>query len=162
MRFFLYTYAVPENWAITRRAGVFGTKKDRTGLPSKVRHLRRDDLILIRDGTKEQLQFFGCCRVCGDVFDHDKYSPFRDFLWQEEITHQRVIYPLRVPVDTKDVPKLSLEAISWVSLDTLGFRNTKGLPIQGPRAWAKKLIGNFVERSDEVEAFSRLVGLSAA
>src|SRR2546425_2788731 len=131
MRYFLYTYAVPQNWDITCRSGVFGTKKDNTGLPTKVKQLRRGDIILIRDGSKEKLEFFGCCRVSGDVFDHHAYSPFRDFLWHDESLEQRVIYPLRVAVDTKDVPTFSFEAVTWASLDSLGFRNADGQPLRG-------------------------------
>jgi hypothetical protein len=160
MRYFLYTYARGDNLDISRKAGVFGAPKDHARLANKFLRLQRGDLILIRDGRKKwTLTFFGYCRVVGPPFDHGDYSPFRDFLWADEQREQRVIYPLRVAVDFEDIPRLCLEAITWQSLDALGFESTRWFRMEGKQAWAKKFCGNFIEKSSEVADFSRLVGL---
>ena len=158
MRYFLYTYSLAEDFDISRRAGVFGARKDGAGLESKFWNLQRGDLIIIRDGRKKPLSFFGCCRVSGNVFDHGEYSPFVDLLWRDEQAEQRVIYPLRAAVDFIDVPKLKLDAVTWLALDALGISGTNGL-IEGRRAWVKKFSGNFIELPAEVEAFSKLLNL---
>jgi len=161
MRYFLCTYSLPDNFDISRRAGVFGAPKDHAELPSKFLKLRRGDLIIIRDGRKKRsLSFFGYCRVVGETFDHDRYSPFKDFLWPDEQAKQKVIYPLRIAVDFVDVPKLRLEAITWPALDALRFEGAKWFHMQGKQACAKKFSGNFIEEATEVEAFSKLVGLN--
>ncbi|MGH8194774.1 MAG: hypothetical protein ACREQ8_10280 [Woeseiaceae bacterium] len=162
MRFFLYTYKMSANFQISRRAGVFGAPYDATGLPTKVRQLRRGDIIIIRDATHSELRFFGRCVVVGDVFDQEKYSPFRDHLWEDEIEQERVIYPLRVAVDFKTAPELSLDSVTWEDLDRLGFTNAKGQPLTGRQAWGKKLSGNFVSVENEVAPFSDLLGVGAA
>ncbi len=159
MRYFLYTYSLQDNFDMSRRAGVFGAPKDHTGLESKFLKLRRGDLIIIRDGRKKQLSFFGCCKVVGETFDHERFSPFRDFLWPDEQAKQKVIYPLRVAVDFVDVPQLRLQAITWSALDALKFEGIKGLHMEGKPAWAKKFSGNFICEATEVEAFSKLVEL---
>jgi len=160
MRFFLYTYRYPGNYEVSVKACVFGTKKDHAGLPTKVRKLKRGDIILIRDGLRDKLTVHRCCRVTGDVFDHDAYSPYRDFLWTDEQLFKKVIYPLRVPVDFKDVPDLNLPALTWAALDALAFRGSRGQPLRGPERWASKFKGNYVESKAEVEALGRLLGVS--
>jgi len=115
-------------------------------LTSKFLKLRRGDLIIIRDGRKKRsLSFFGHCRVVGETFNHDRYSPFRDFLWPDEEAKQKVIYPLRVAVDFVDVLKLRLENITRHTLDDLGFEGTKWSRIEGKQTWAKKSSGDFIE-----------------
>jgi hypothetical protein len=160
MRYFLSTYSLGENFDVSRAAGVFGARKDQAGLESKFRKLQRGDLIIIRDGRKKwSLRFFGYCRVVGEVFDQDKSSPFRDFLWPDEEAKQKIIYPLRVAVDFIDVPELQLDGVTWSALDALGFEGTKWFRMEGKRAWAKKLSGNFIEKPTELEAFSKLLNL---
>lgn len=158
-RFFLYTYNKFQNYSISKRGGVFGTRKDATGLETKVKKLHAGDIILIRDGTvKSSIEFFGYCIVCGTVFDHDSWSPFRDLLWHDEIVDGKVIYPVRVAVNFEDVPRLCLDRITWGSLDELRFSNLRRSPLRGRQAWAMKFKGNFIENPDEVDAFSRLIG----
>jgi hypothetical protein len=161
MRFFLYTYTFSGNYQVSVRAGVFGTKRDRSGLPTKVGRLKRDDLVLIRDGLRPgALKIQGCCRVTGSVFDHSEYSPYRDFLWKDELLFKRVIYPLRVPVDFEDVPELNLEAITWEALDALSFRGSRGQTLKGRDRWANKFKGNFIGAGQELSMFSELLGIS--
>jgi hypothetical protein len=162
MRFFLYTYAVARNYEISHSFGVVGAKKDGAGLPKKFRQLRHGDIILIRNGVRQTLKFFGYCCVCGRVLDQSGESPYKNFLWSDEERAQRVIYPLRVAVDFVGVPSLSLEAVTWEALDTLGFNNKRGQKLLGPQAWGKKFMGNFLESQNETAAFSRLVGLASA
>jgi hypothetical protein len=137
MRYSLYTYSLQENFSISQSEGVFGAPKNHAGLQSKVLQLRRDDIIIIRDGRKRRLSFFGHCAVVGDVFDHNQYSPSADFLWRDEQAGQRVIYPLRVAVDFIEVPELHLETITWHALDELAFVNKKGVRMVGKQAWGK-------------------------
>lgn len=161
MRFFLYTYDKSQNYAISQRAGVFGAKMDATGLGTKIKQLRQGDLILIRNGNaKHSLEFFGYCMVCGKIFDHDSWSPFRDLLWSDEIVSERVIYPFRVVVNFEDIPQLSLDKLTWRSLDELGFYNSRGDQLCGRQAWGKKFMGNFIEKPRELDTFSRLIGLT--
>jgi hypothetical protein len=160
MRYFLYTYSLPGNFISSKRAGVFGAPKNHAGLTTKFLKLRRGDLILIRDGNKRRLEFFGYCEVVGQPFDHDEYSPFKDFLWPDEEAAKKVFYPLRLAVDFVSVPKLKLEVITWSALDALGFEGTNWFRMEGKQAWAKKLTGNFIEAPTEVDAFSKLIGLS--
>jgi len=160
-RFFLYTYSLHANFIISKRTGVFGTWKDETGLDTKVKQLRRGDLIIIRNGEEKLLHFLGQCRVVGDVFNQYEYSPYRDLLWQDEIDQGQIFYPMRVPVDFYNVPELTLDRITWEDLDALKFDNKKGFPLQGSQMWAKKLAGNFLEAGNETESFARLVNLRA-
>src|SRR5215468_8950687 len=104
MRFFLYTYAIEDNFRRSCEYGVFGAKRDGTGLETKVKQLRRGDLILIRMGDQgreaaegpARLEFFGCCKVAGTVLDQSVSSPYRDLLWSDEVSSGTVLYPLRV------------------------------------------------------------------
>lgn len=80
MRFFLHSYAIYNNFDITVRSGVFGAKKDKTGLESKIRRLKRGDIIIIRDATQQAFQMFGYCKVVGDIFDQFAFSPYKDFI----------------------------------------------------------------------------------
>jgi hypothetical protein len=162
MRYFLYTYVSAQNWDTTRKAGVFGTKKDATGLPTKVKALRRGDLIIIRDGSRQDFTVLGACIVNGDVFDQSQYSPYKDLLWEDEKQTNTTTYPLRVPVETKLVPKLNLTALTWTALDSLGFHNAAGDPLRGHQAWGKKFVGNFLESEFEVKSFSKLLEHTAA
>lgn len=157
MRYFLYTYASRVNWDTTRRYGVFGTKKDGTGLPTKVGDLEPGDIIIIRNGSKKTLAFVGCCKVLLKPFDQDIDSPYKDYLWKDEESQHRIIYPLRVPVDCNTVLKLNLSAISWADLDALNFYNQRGNPLKGEQAWGKKLSGNFVQEPEEVFRFEQLI-----
>ena len=165
MRYFLYTYVSRQNWETTVKAGVFGSKKDDTGLPTKVKALRRGDLIVIRDGSRQEVfTILGCCTVCGDVFDQDltDCSRYPKLLWSDEKNKNQLIYPLRVAVETKGFPNLALEAVTWNALDDLGFLNAKGKPLCSRRAWGKKFVGNYLETESEVKSFSKLIGYPAA
>jgi hypothetical protein len=162
MRYFLYTYVSAQNWDTTVKSGVFGTKKDGTGLPTKVKALRRGDLIVIRDGSRQEFTVLGACIVSGDVFDQAQYSPYKDLLWEDEKRANATTYPLRVPVETKAVPKLDFAALTWKALDALGFYNAAGEPLRGHQAWGKKFVGNFLESEFEVKSFSKLIAHTAA
>lgn len=162
MKIFLYTYSVPENFEISQRLGVFGTPVDRAGLAGKVRQLRRGDLIVVRDGTQSALRFLGHCKVVGDVFDQSRSSPFKELLWNDECVRGHVIYRLRVAVDFEDVPRLSLGQVSWPDLDALHLPGAKGHLLQGRQMWGKKLAGNYLRYTSEIDAFLRLVSGDAA
>lgn len=162
MRFFLYTYATRKNWDESKRTCVFGTWKDRTGLATKVQRLKRGDLIVIRNGEcRHELKCFGAGRVFGDVFDQERFSPYRDLLWKDEVEAGKVLYPMRVPVDFKGGPAVQLDRITWASLDGLGFRNAKGVPLKGAQSWAKKFSGNFLDAGQETERFAELIEMHA-
>jgi len=171
MRFFLHTYDVEENWPITREQSVWGCKKDGAGLATKARQLSAGDIIIVRDAVMESvnrflgfsscrpLAFFGYCTVAGPVFDQRPESPYGALLWHDEKTERRIIYPIRVPVTFEGLPRLDLSQVTWESLDSLKFRNQKGALLCGRQAWAKKLMGNFIESANEVAAFSALLRL---
>ncbi len=157
MRYFLATYISIENFEISKIFGVFGAPKSKA---SKIKELQRGDLVIIRDGRRRRpLAFFGYCKVVGDVWDQDKRSPYRDFLWRDEQDRQKILYPLRVAVDFVDVPQIGLGQITWTRLDSLNLRGTRSLHLKGQQALAKKLDGNFIKEASEIEAFSRLVCL---
>lgn len=160
MRYFLYTYAYPENYEISREHRVFGTPKNSGDhLATKVQRLRRGDIVLIRDGFRNDLRFFPYCVVTGPLFDQetDTDSSWPKFLWHDEKLKQRVIYHLRCEVDFQNVPQLSRSRLTWDSLDSLRFINERGRPILGQQAWGKKLSGNFIEDEKELAKFNDLV-----
>lgn len=160
MQLFLYTYAAPENYDLSKRAGVFGTWKDDTGLATKVHRLAREDLIIIRNGRCRSLEFFGVGRVVGDIYDQHQFSPYRDLLWKDEVDSGKILYPIRVPVDFKQVPTVNLDRITWKNLDELDFYNAKGIHLKGTQSWAKKFAGNFLNSDREVARFFKLIELS--
>lgn len=159
VRYFVYTYAIYENYQITRDNRVFGAPKyGGDHLATKVEKLSPGDIIIIRDGSKDYLRFFPYCAVAGPLYDQDEGSPWPNLLWHDEFQNRRVIYHLRCAVNFADVPQLNLSGLRWESFDTLGFLNDRGRPIMGPQAWAKKLSGNFIEAPKEIAAFHELVG----
>ena len=159
MRYFLYTYAYPENYTISRQHRVFGTPKDGGDhLATKVERIRRGDIVLIRDGSKKELQFFPYCVVTGPLYDQEEpNSPWLDLLWHDEKIKQRIIYHLRCEVDFNSVPQLSRSRLTWETLDSLNFINERGKPILGQQAWGKKLSGNFIQDEKELARFNELV-----
>jgi len=132
MQLFIYTYTdnATENFKVTKNYGVFGGKKN-------WRWLRRGDLIIIRDGSKnDQLTLFGCCKVTGKGFDQStRHSPYRDFLWADEEKSQKIIYPFRIAVDFETAPKLSRLRIVWTELDNLSKH------LVGKRDWMMRFRG---------------------
>jgi hypothetical protein len=160
MRIFLYTYKSKGNFELSIKAGVFGAWKDRTGLATKIQKLKRGDLIIIRNAaSKINLEIFGCGRVVGDVYDQEHFSPYRDLLWNDEINAGKTLYPMRVPVDFKEVPTFINKIIPWKDLDKLKFKNKQGFELIGKQSWAKKFAGNFLEQGQETEHFLGLIGL---
>lgn len=158
MRYFLYTYAYPENYRISRENRVFGTPKHGGDhLATKVERLRRGDIVIIRDGSKDALYFFPYCVVAGPLYDQEEGSPWPDILWHDEKIEKRVIYHLRCAVDFENVPQLALSRLTWDDLDSLNFINERGKAILGTQAWGKKLSGNFVQDPKEVAKFNELV-----
>lgn len=158
MRYFLYTYEHSQNYRITREHRVFGTPKHGGDhLATKVERLRRGDIVLIRDGSKDDLYFFPYCVVSGPLFDQEVESPWPEILWHDEKIERRVIYQLRCAVDFDNVPQLSLSRLTWKDLDSLNFINVRGDPILGTQAWGKKLSGNFIQDEKELASFNKLV-----
>lgn len=161
MRYFLYTYNCEHNFLRSKKIEVFGARHDKTGLSTKVHNLRKSDIILIRNSLSSSFSnFFGYCIVTGKVFNQLNrfiFSPFKDFLWDDELRNCNVIYPDRVTVDFDNVPKLHLGNITLTKLNELGFLNLKGYQIIGAKAWAKKFMGNFIEESEEIRKFNSLV-----
>lgn len=144
MKLFLYTYTnnAAENFKITKEYGVFGGKK-------RYWQLHRDDLILIRDGSKnDELTLFGCCRVTGEGFDQ-RSSPYRDLLWADEVKSNKVVYPFRIAVDFETAPKLSHLRIPWIKLEN----QTKYL--HSKRDWMMKFRDSYI-REDELKVFLNL------
>jgi hypothetical protein len=138
MRYFLYTYAFPQNYRISRENRVFGTPKHGGDhLAAKVEHLLRGDIVIIRDGSKDLLYFFPYCVVTGPLYDHDEGSPWPEILWHDEKIRNHVIYHLRCAVDFENVPQISLSRLTWRDLDSLNFINQRGKPILGTRRGAK-------------------------
>lgn len=158
MRYFLYTYLHPENYKITREQRVFGTPgHGGDHLATKVARLRQGDIILIRDGSKNELYFFPYCVVTGKLHNQEEGSPWPDILWHDERTKRCLIYHLRCAVDFDNVPQLSTSRLTWSDLDSLNFLNDKGRPLQGMQAWGKKLSGNFIQEETEVARFNALL-----
>ena len=142
MRYFLYTYTYPQNYRVSRERRVFGTPKHGGDhLATKVERLRRGDIVLIRDGSKDDLYFFPYCVVAGQLYDQDEGSPWQPILWHDETIENRVIYHLRCAVDFENVPQLSVSRLTWSDLDSLNFINERGRPILGTQAWGQKLRG---------------------
>ena len=147
MKLFLYTYTdnATENFKVTKEYGVFGGKK-------KYWQLRRDDLIIIRDGSKnDQLTLFGCCRVTGEGFDQ-RHSPYRDLLWVDEAKLSKIIYPFRIAVDFETAPKLSRFRIPWPGDNLIKYLKSKN-------DWRMKFRDSYIKEPNEVDVFSRLLGL---
>ena len=161
MRYFLFTYNIEHNFQRSKEIEVFGARHDGTGISTKVHNLRKRDIILIRNSLSSSFSnFFGYCIVTGRVFNQlnrFSFSPFKDFLWDDELRNCNVIYPDRVTVDFDNVPKLHLGNITLTKLNELGILNSKGYPIIGGNAWAKKFMGNFIEESEEMKKFNNLL-----
>ncbi len=168
MRFFLHTYELESNWDISVAAGVFGAKRNCTGLETKVRRLVPGDVILIRnseydfDGINERLRVFpSALRVTGTMIDQSRNaSAYPKLLWDDENYHRYVIYPLRVPVQRDD--RFNLTGIEWCDLDSLEFRNQSGRLLRGKQQWAQKMMGNFIETPDEIRRFLDLLSKCSA
>ena len=144
MKLFLYTYTnnATENFKVTKEYGVFGGKK-------RYWQLCRGDLIIIRDGSKnDQLTLFGCCRVTGQGFDQ-KRSPYRDLLWADEEKSGKIIYPFRIAVDFETDQKLSRFRIPWADLDN------RIKYLKNKNDWMMKFRKSFI-REDEMKVFSKL------
>ncbi|MGA7749639.1 MAG: hypothetical protein WCA63_05780 [Gallionella sp.] len=126
-------------------------------LDTKIERLALGDIIVIRNGSKERLEFLGYCAVAGPLYDQEEGSPWNDLLWRDEVDARRVIYQHRCAVDFESLPQLSLSQLRWEDLDSLGFLNVRGNPILGAQAWGQKLSGNFIEDAKELAAFNKLV-----
>ncbi len=158
MKVFAYSYDDGDNLIESFELGVFGAPDDGTGLGSKVRQLEIGDLLLIRvtdrgiddEGT---LRFAPLCRIVGRVFDQRVESPFRDYLWPDEVRISAVLYPFRCAIQRLGAVR---QNIMWADLDSLGFKNQKGKPLCGRRMWAAKLRGN-VFTQDEARSLSGLL-----
>lgn|SRR3989338_7056362 len=161
MRYFLYTYSVfpKDNFEISHRYGVFGATRG-----NKTKDLKRDDIIIIRDGSslvRDSLVLLGCCRVVGGVFDQKFDTPYRDYLWKDELRDQIISYPLRVPVDFKSVLKIR-HKILWKEIVDLKLKGYYGQDLKGKNQWGKKFSGNFIDKEPEVNAFGKLLGAEKA
>ena len=96
--------------------------------------------------------------VNGPVRDQeDEGSPWPDLLWHDEHEQRKLIYQLRCTVNFENVLQLNLSRLTWANLDSIGFINERGRPIEGPIAWGSKLRGNFIEDRKEIAAFHELV-----
>jgi len=120
MKIFAYSYADGENLSTSFNLGVFGAPDDDTGLGTKVRQLEIGDLLLIRltDKAYEEsgtLQFAPLCRVVGRVFDQRDESPFRDYLWPDEVERSEVLYPFAAQSNSWDECDRTLRGPTWTS-----------------------------------------------
>ena len=160
MKIFAYSYADGENLSTSFNLGVFGAPDDDTGLGTKVRQLEIGDLLLIRltDKAYEEsgtLQFAPLCRVVGRVFDQRDKSPFRDYLWPDEVETSEVLYPFRCAIQQLGRVRSN---VTWSDLDLLGFKNSKGKVLRGRPMWAAKFRGNAFSH-EQARALVELLGV---
>jgi hypothetical protein len=156
MRIFAHSYGGLDNLATTFNLGVFGAPDDGTHLGTKVATLSIGDLLLIRFSNVAELRFAPLCRIARRIFDQRQESPFRDYLWPDEQTKSKILYPFRCAIERLTEPRIRQNDVQWSELDALGLRNQKGDLLLGRQMWGVKLRGNLFVDDDAVRLLAVL------
>ncbi|MCC6246008.1 MAG: hypothetical protein IT353_24455 [Gemmatimonadaceae bacterium] len=155
-RVFLLTYDRIDHLILTCKKGVVGVAVDGASCASKANRLQEGDWLLLRlteyKDLAEHLLINPPCRVTGRPVlqrDNTPNAIWPELLWQEELEKQRMIYPMRIPVEFDDEVTWN-PRITWDTLADLKLRGNDGAFLETPIQWGIKFACNVIDAPYEV------------